>query len=79
MAAHDALEEEFGDLLFSVINAARLYEIDPSIALYRANEKFSRRFRHVEARMKQQHLEMNAANMSQMDAFWNEAKEEEKA
>jgi len=41
MAAHDALEEEFGDLLFSVINAARLYEIDPSIALYRANEKFS--------------------------------------
>jgi len=73
----DALEEEFGDLLFTVINAARLYGIDPSIALHRTNEKFSRRFRHVEERMKKQHLEMNQENMNKMDTFWNEAKKGE--
>jgi tetrapyrrole methylase family protein/MazG family protein len=75
----DALEEEFGDLLFTVINAARLYGIDPSIALHRANEKFSRRFRHVETRMKQNHLAMSPEYFEQMDAFWNEAKREEDA
>ncbi len=74
----DALEEEFGDLLFTVINAARLYGIDPSIALHRANEKFSRRFRHVEARMKENHLAMSPEHMEQMDAFWNEAKRAER-
>jgi tetrapyrrole methylase family protein/MazG family protein len=75
----DSLEEEFGDLLFTVINAARLYGIDPSIALHRANEKFSRRFRHVEARMKQNHLTMSSEHLEQMDAFWNEAKREERS
>ncbi|MEN6500151.1 MAG: nucleoside triphosphate pyrophosphohydrolase [Rectinema sp.] len=73
----DALEEEFGDLLFTVINAARLYGIDPSIALHRANEKFSRRFRHIEMRMKENHLAMSPDHMEQMDAFWNEAKQKE--
>ena len=73
-SSKDALEEEFGDLLFTVINAARLYGIDPSIALQRTNGKFSRRFRHVEESMKRQHLDMNQENMDMMDAFWNEAK-----
>jgi tetrapyrrole methylase family protein/MazG family protein len=75
----DALEEEFGDLLFTVVNAARLYGIDPSIALHRANEKFSRRFRHVETRMRESHLAMTPDHMEQMDAFWNEAKQKERA
>jgi len=75
----DALEEEFGDLLFTVINASRLYGIDPSIALHRANEKFSRRFRHVEARMKEEHLTMSPEHMKEMDTFWNEAKREERS
>jgi tetrapyrrole methylase family protein/MazG family protein len=75
--ARDALEEEFGDLLFTVVNAARLYDVDPSIALHRANEKFSRRFRHVETRMKENHLAMCPEHMEQMDAFWNEAKRKE--
>ncbi len=74
----DALEEEFGDLLFTVVNAARLYGVDPSIALHRANEKFSRRFRHVETRMKENHLAMCPEHMEQMDAFWNEAKRKER-
>jgi tetrapyrrole methylase family protein/MazG family protein len=76
--ARDALEEEFGDLLFTVVNAARLYGVDPSIALHRANEKFSRRFRHVETRMKENHLAMSPEHMEQMDAFWNEAKQKER-
>jgi tetrapyrrole methylase family protein/MazG family protein len=74
----DALEEEFGDLLFTVVNAARLYDVDPSIALHRANEKFSRRFRHVETRMKENHLAMSPEHMEQMDAFWDEAKRKER-
>jgi tetrapyrrole methylase family protein/MazG family protein len=73
----DALEEEFEDLLFTVINAARLYGIEPSIALHRANEKFSRRFRHIEMRMKENHLALSPDHMEQMDAFWNEAKQKE--
>lgn len=73
----DALEDEFGDLLFTVVNAARLYDIDPSIALHRANEKFSRRFRHIEKRMKESQLAMSPDHMEQMDAFWNEAKQME--
>lgn len=74
-----ALEEEFGDLLFTVINAARLYGIDPTIALHRSNEKFSRRFRHVETRMKANNLAMAPEHMAQMDAFWDEAKRAEHA
>ena len=77
IANPDALEEEFGDLLFTVINAARLYGVDPTIALHRSNEKFSRRFRHVEARMKASHLAMAPEHMTQMDAFWDEAKRAE--
>lgn len=75
----DALEEEFGDLLFTVINAARLYGVDPSLVLQRANEKFSRRFRHVEARMKENRISMTSEHMEQMDAYWNEAKQQEGA
>ncbi len=75
----DALEEEFGDLLFAVINAARLYGVDPSIALHRTNEKFARRFRYVEARMKEHTLPLSPEHMELMDRFWNEGKEKERA
>ncbi len=76
--ARDAIEDEFGDILFTVVNAARLYGVDPSIALHRANEKFSRRFRYVETRMKENHLAMSPEHMEQMDAFWDEAKRKER-
>lgn len=75
----DALEEEIGDLLFTAVNAARLYGVDPSLALHRANEKFSRRFRHVESRMKEEQLPMAPEHFERMDSFWNEAKRNEKA
>lgn len=71
----DALEQEFGDLLFSVVNAARLYGVDPENALELTNRKFIRRFNHLEARCKEQGLNMREMTLEQMDQYWNEAKE----
>jgi tetrapyrrole methylase family protein/MazG family protein len=68
------LEEEIGDLLFSVVNLARSHGVDPGLALARTNEKFSRRFRHVEKRMAETGAEMKADNLGLMDGYWNEAK-----
>lgn len=70
------LEEEIGDLLFSVVNIARSHGVDPSVALARTNEKFSRRFRHVEKRMAESGAEMKAENLGVMDNYWNEAKKQ---
>jgi len=68
------LEEELGDLLFSVVNLCRFYKIDPSFALQKTCAKFTNRFKHVEKRMKESGQEMCADNLAVMDAFWNEAK-----
>jgi tetrapyrrole methylase family protein/MazG family protein len=73
------LEAELGDLLFSAVNVARFLGVDPALALHAANEKFSRRFRHVERRMAEAGRELSAEGMAEMDAFWNEAKALEKA
>ena len=69
------LEEELGDLLFSVVNLCRFFDIEPSIALQRTNIKFTNRFKYVEKRMKESGQEMNAKNLSIMDQHWNAAKE----
>ena len=71
----DKMEAEFGDLLFSLINAARLYKIKPDNALERTNQKFIRRFSYVEAKAKEQGKMLNDMTLGEMDAFWNEAKE----
>ncbi len=71
------LEAEIGDLLFSMINLSRVLGIDPGLALMRTNEKFSRRFRHVERGMKEKGLPMSAQALSAMDELWEKAKEEE--
>jgi tetrapyrrole methylase family protein/MazG family protein len=68
------LEEELGDLLFSVINLCRFLKIDPSVALQHTNRKFINRFKHVEKRMKETEQEMKIENLEIMDGFWNEAK-----
>ncbi len=78
-AGRAALEEELGDLLFSVVNISRFLHVDPAIALHSANEKFSRRFRRVEKRMAESGKEMSAENMGLMDGLWNEAKSAERA
>ena len=64
-------EEEFGDLLFSLINYARFVGIDPETALERVNRKFKRRFEYIEAEAPRPLTEMSLA---EMDALWNAAK-----
>ena len=77
-AARDRLEDEMGDLLFTVVNLARHLEIDPESALRRTNAKFERRFRHVEARLAEDGRSTQEATLEEMDALWREAKEQER-
>lgn len=67
-------EEEFGDLLFSMINAARLYHINPDNALEKTNKKFIRRFNYIEQQARQNGKQLSDLTLEQMDAIWNEAK-----
>ena len=68
---------EFGDLLFSLINASRLYGINPDNALERTNRKFISRFSYVEQRAKEQGRELKDMTLEEMDCLWNEAKQGE--
>jgi tetrapyrrole methylase family protein/MazG family protein len=68
------IEEELGDLLFSAVNLCRYMKVEPSVALGKTNAKFTRRFQHVEQRMKETGAEMNRENLALMDRFWEEAK-----
>ena len=70
----ERLESEFGDLLFSVINAARLYGVDPENALERTNRKFISRFNHIERRLREMGKSFDSVTLEEMDALWNEAK-----
>ena len=67
-------EEEFGDYLFSLINMARLYHINPDNALEHTNQKFIRRFNYVEAKAKEQGRNLRDMTLGEMDTLWNEAK-----
>jgi len=67
-------EEEFGDLLFSLINAARLYKINPDTALEITNRKFIERFNYLEKNTIKQGLSLKEMTLEQMDKFWEEAK-----
>lgn len=73
-----ALEKEFGDLLFSVVNAARLYGVDPEHALELTNRKFISRFNHLESRAKELGKSLRDMTLAEMDEIWNEAKSLEK-
>ena len=70
----DKMEAEFGDLFFSLINAARLYKINPDNALERTNLKFIRRFNYLEEKTKEQGRSLKEMTLSEMDEIWNEAK-----
>lgn len=74
VAGSAAVADELGDLLFAVVNHARHLGVDPEAALRRANEKFARRFRHVEARLAESGLAPGDASLELMDRWWNEAK-----
>ncbi len=67
-------EAEFGDLLFSLINAARLYKINPDNALELTNQKFIRRFNYLEEQTLRQGKNLKGMSLEEMDRLWNEAK-----
>ena len=71
------LEKEFGDLLFSLVNASRLYGINPDNALELTNNKFRRRFNYVEERTIGQGRNLRDMSLAEMDALWDEAKKDE--
>lgn len=70
----DRMEAEFGDLFFSLINAARLYKINPDNALERTNQKFIRRFNYLEEKTLGQGRSLKEMSLEEMDRIWNEAK-----
>ncbi len=70
----DAAISEFGDFLFSLVNAARLYHINPDNALERTNRKFIARFGYVEAKAKERGKRLQDLTLAEMDALWDEAK-----
>lgn len=73
----DHVEEEIGDLLFTVVNLARYLKIDPQIALRRTNRKIEKRFNALHARSRQNSIEMHYDNLDQLNDLWDAIKEEE--
>lgn len=69
--------KELGDFLFSVINAARLYHLNPDNALEMTNQKFMRRFNYVEEKAKEKGKSLKDMTLREMDELWNEAKKQE--
>ncbi|MGM9831168.1 MAG: nucleoside triphosphate pyrophosphohydrolase [Paludibacteraceae bacterium] len=70
----DKMEAELGDVLFSLINAARLYHINPDNALERTNRKFIHRFNYLEQKAKEQGKALTDMTLAEMEAIWQEAK-----
>ena len=73
----ERMEEEFGDFMFAMINAARLYGINPENALEKTNKKFIRRFSYVEEKANENERSLSEMTLEEMDEYWNEAKRNE--
>ena len=71
-------EAELGDFLFSVVNAARLYHLNPDTALEHTNLKFKRRFTYIETRARELGCDLGEMTLAEMDALWDEAKKKER-
>ncbi len=70
----ESLENEFGDLLFAVVNAARLYKVNPENALEKTNKKFINRFNYIEKAAAEQGRKLKDMTLAEMDELWDEAK-----
>jgi XTP/dITP diphosphohydrolase len=70
----DEIENEFGDVLFSLINYARFIEINPENALERTNKKFIKRFQWMEIKINEEQKNMSSMNLEELDQYWNQAK-----
>lgn len=68
------IEAEFGDLFFSLVNAARLYNIDPETALERTNKKFIKRFSYLESKTIKEGRSLKSMTLDEMNEIWDEAK-----
>ncbi|UCE42683.1 MAG: nucleoside triphosphate pyrophosphohydrolase [Candidatus Aminicenantes bacterium] len=69
--------DEIGDILFSLANLSRHFDVNPEIALREANKKFMRRFQYVEKKIKQEDRDWGQVSLEEMDRIWEEAKEQE--
>jgi MazG family protein len=76
--SHDHLEEEFGDLLFALVNYARFLKINPESALGKSTKKFTRRFQLIEEEIRRRGKKLEHSTLEEMDAIWNEGKKLEK-
>lgn len=74
-ADKEKMEAEFGDVLFSLVNAARLYHIRPDSALERTNRKFISRFTYLEKRAKEEGRSLSEMTLDEMEAIWQESKQ----
>lgn len=72
------IEDEVGDLFFAVVNLARHFDVDPELALEKANKKFERRFRHIEEKSSERGYNLAEMSLEEKDKLWDEAKEIEK-
>lgn len=72
------IEQEFGDLLFSLVNYARYIGVNPENALERTNKKFINRFQFMEEELKREGISFSELNLKQMDVYWDRAKQREK-
>lgn len=70
----DAIEDEFGDVLFSLINYARFIKVNPETALERTNKKFIKRFQYIEVQAKKSNRSIENLTLAEMEAYWQEAK-----
>jgi len=66
--------QEFGDLLFVLVNLARRLDIEPELALQQANQRFARRFRYMEDKCRRRGIQLSSLSLKEMDALWDEAK-----
>jgi uncharacterized protein YabN with tetrapyrrole methylase and pyrophosphatase domain len=73
----DEIFDEIGDLLFSLANLSRHFDVNPEIALREANQKFMRRFRFMEKKINREGGELEAASLDEMERIWEEAKKQE--
>jgi XTP/dITP diphosphohydrolase len=73
----ESIESELGDVLFSIINASRLYDIDPEAALEKTNRKFIKRFNYLEKKTLTKGISIKDMSLEEMNVIWEQAKKEE--
>lgn len=71
------IENELGDIIFSLVNLSRHYKVHPEIALHQTNNKFMKRFSYIEKELAKQGKTLKDSSLTEMDVYWEEAKRKE--